>query len=164
MDHPSVRGCVAISGVYDLEPMRHCYVNDKLRLDEDAGRSATRQSGNNRRPPCQLAVVVGGSEVPLMYQQSADYAAEQAKLAYRLPFTRYPVPTTFPSSKAWSVPMGASWRSCARRLPRPTFRRPVDGHVRETSEGCPDYKRRHRQPADKSEASLRSRPSNTLYR
>ena len=39
MDHPSVRGCVAISGIYDLEPMRHCYVNDKLRLDEDAARA-----------------------------------------------------------------------------------------------------------------------------
>src|SRR5262245_39812767 len=34
MDHPSVRGCLAISGIYDLEPMRHCYVNDKLGLDE----------------------------------------------------------------------------------------------------------------------------------
>ena len=34
MDHPSIRGCLAISGIYDLEPMRHCYVNDKLGLDE----------------------------------------------------------------------------------------------------------------------------------
>ena len=34
MDHPSVRACLAISGIYDLEPMRHCYVNDKLGLDE----------------------------------------------------------------------------------------------------------------------------------
>ncbi|HET6889398.1 MAG TPA: carboxylesterase family protein, partial [Candidatus Udaeobacter sp.] len=38
MDHPSVRGCLAISGIYDLEPMRHCYVNDKLGLDEAMAR------------------------------------------------------------------------------------------------------------------------------
>ncbi|MEC9367755.1 MAG: alpha/beta hydrolase, partial [Pseudomonadota bacterium] len=31
-DHPGVRGAVPISGIFDLEPMRLCYINDKLRL------------------------------------------------------------------------------------------------------------------------------------
>lgn len=89
MDHPSVRGCVAISGVYDLEPMRHCYVNDKLRLDEDAAQrnSPIRQQSS---PALPLAVVVGGSEVPLMYQQSADYAAERAKCGLPVAFHEIP--------------------------------------------------------------------------
>ncbi len=74
MDHPSVRGCLAISGIYDLEPMRHCYVNDKLGLDEAMAR---RNSPLHLQPSttAPLAIAVGGAELPLMLQQSADYAA-----------------------------------------------------------------------------------------
>jgi arylformamidase len=73
MDHASVRGCLAISGIYDLEPMRHCYVNDKLGLDEAM---ALRNSPIHLRSSgaVPLAIVVGGAELPLMLQQSADYA------------------------------------------------------------------------------------------
>ena len=46
LDHPSVRGCLAISGLYDLEPIRFCYVNDKLGLD-----AATRVSEFADPPP-----------------------------------------------------------------------------------------------------------------
>ena len=89
MDHPSVRGCVAISGIYDLEPMRHCYVNDKLGLDEDAARrnSPIRQQSS---PALPLAIVVGGAEAPLMYQQSADYAAERANRGLPVAFHEIP--------------------------------------------------------------------------
>ena len=89
MDHPSARGCVAISGIYDLEPMRHCYVNDKLGLDEDAARrnSPIRQQSS---PALPLAIVVGGAEAPLMYQQSADYAAERANRGLPVAFHEIP--------------------------------------------------------------------------
>ncbi len=89
MDHPSVRGCVAISGIYDLEPMRHCYVNDKLRLDEDAAQrnSPIRQQWSSAPP---VAIVVGGAEIPLMYQQSADYAVERANRGLPVVFHEIP--------------------------------------------------------------------------
>jgi arylformamidase len=89
MDHPSVRGCVAISGIYDLEPMRHCYVNDKLGLDEDSARrnSPIRQQSKPSRP---LVVVVGGAELPLMYQQSMDYARERIKCGLPVVFDEIP--------------------------------------------------------------------------
>jgi arylformamidase len=78
MDHPSVRGCLAISGVYDLEPMRHCYVNDKLGLDEAmAQRNSPIRLQPSRGVP--LAIVVGGVELPLMLQQSADYAEARCR-------------------------------------------------------------------------------------
>jgi arylformamidase len=73
MDHPSVRGCLAISGIYDLEPIRHCYVNDKLGLDEVAARRNSPMIVQPSRP-VPLAIVIGGAELPLMVQQSADYA------------------------------------------------------------------------------------------
>ena len=89
MDHPSVRACLAISGIYDLEPMRHCYVNDKLGLDEA---SAARNSPIRLRPSAALplAVVVGGAELPLMYQQSADYAEARAKQSLPVAFREIP--------------------------------------------------------------------------
>jgi arylformamidase len=78
MDHPSVRGCLAISGIYDLEPMWDCYVNDKLGLDEAM---ALRNSPIRLKPSAKvpLAIVVGGAELPLMRQQSADYAGARSR-------------------------------------------------------------------------------------
>ena len=69
MDHPSVRGCLAISGIYDLEPMRHCYVNDKLGLDEatalrnspirlqPSSESSARRRGWRRRASADAATI-----------------------------------------------------------------------------------------------------------
>ena len=38
LSHPQVRAGMAISGIYDLEPIRHSYLNEKLCLDEAASR------------------------------------------------------------------------------------------------------------------------------
>jgi arylformamidase len=89
MDHPSVRGCLAISGIYDLEPIRHCYVNDKLGLDEAAAqRNSPMLAQSPRQVP--LAVVVGGAELPLMVQQSADYAQALARQGWPVQFREIP--------------------------------------------------------------------------
>ncbi|MDB5366301.1 MAG: alpha/beta hydrolase [Rhodospirillales bacterium] len=73
-DRPSVRGTLAISGIYDLEPVRHSYLNQKLQLDEAA---SLRNSPMRRllRPSAKLALAVGGAELPLVRGQTLDYAA-----------------------------------------------------------------------------------------
>src|SRR4029078_10512768 len=38
LSHPRVRAGMAISGIYDLEPIRHSYLNQKLRADEATSR------------------------------------------------------------------------------------------------------------------------------
>ena len=77
LDHPLVRGGLAISGIYDLEPIMHCYVNDKLRLDsESAMRNSPIRHLPSAGPP--LAMTVGGGELPLLRQQSAAFAAARA--------------------------------------------------------------------------------------
>src|ERR1700753_3117701 len=38
LSHPKVRAGLAISGIYDLEPIRHSYLNARLGLDEPASR------------------------------------------------------------------------------------------------------------------------------
>jgi acetyl esterase/lipase len=67
-------GVLAISGIYDLEPVRHSYLNDKLRLDED---SASRNSPIHRpRPQATLALAVGSAELTLVHDQTIAYAAK----------------------------------------------------------------------------------------
>ncbi|HXH82089.1 MAG TPA: alpha/beta hydrolase [Candidatus Tectomicrobia bacterium] len=74
MEDGRVAGGVAISGIYDLEPIRLCYLNDKLGLDEAA---AARNSPARRLPErsAPLVVAVGLGELPELIRQSEEYAA-----------------------------------------------------------------------------------------
>ncbi|HEU4353246.1 MAG TPA: alpha/beta hydrolase [Burkholderiales bacterium] len=69
MSHPAAKGGLAISGIYDLEPMRLSYINDKLRLDEDEAR---RNSPSRTEKP--LLVAYGADELPELRRQSEEYA------------------------------------------------------------------------------------------
>jgi arylformamidase len=72
-DEDCVLGGTAISGIYDLEPMRHCYINEKLQLNEDASlkNSPILLQQNTSKP---LDIFVGRSELPEMQKQSIDFA------------------------------------------------------------------------------------------
>lgn len=89
LSNPNVRAGMAISGVYDLEPIRHSYLNVKLGLDEAMSRrnSPMMQAGGALKP---LSLVVGDAELPLLRQQTADFAGHRAK--YGLPVTYEEIP------------------------------------------------------------------------
>lgn len=77
LDEPSIRGGLAISGIYDLAPIRFCYLNDKLRLDEaEAQRMSPLRNLPARSVP--LALAYGGAELPELRRQSEEYAAARA--------------------------------------------------------------------------------------
>jgi len=79
MSDQRLAGGIAISGVYDLEPVRLNYLNDKLRLDEA---EATRNSPIRHLPShaAPLVVSVGLGELPELIRQSHEYwAAWQAQ-------------------------------------------------------------------------------------
>ena len=78
LSHPRVMAGIAISGIYDLEPVRHSYLNDKLGLDEAMSRrnSPVLQDGGPVKP---LALVAGGAELPLLRQQTADFATHRVR-------------------------------------------------------------------------------------
>ena len=82
--HPFVRAGMGISGIYDLEPIRHSYLNAKLSLDETASRrnSPMMFPGGPMKP---LSLVVGAAELPLLRKQTADFACHRAR--YGLPVT-----------------------------------------------------------------------------
>jgi acetyl esterase/lipase len=87
--HPKVKAGLGISGIYDLEPIRHSYLNEKLRLDEAmSGRnSPMMQAGGPAKP---LSLVAGGAELPLLRKQTADFAAHRA--GHGLPVTYEEIP------------------------------------------------------------------------
>lgn len=70
----AVQGSLAISGIYDLEPIRLNYLNDKLQLDpEEARRNSPLLHLPSRAGP--LMVTVGGDELPELRHQSETYYA-----------------------------------------------------------------------------------------
>lgn len=89
LSHPKVRGGMAISGIYDLEPIRHSYLNEKLKADEAVARrnSPMMMAGGPLKP---LSLVVGSAELPLLRKQTADFAGHRAK--YGLPVTYEEIP------------------------------------------------------------------------
>jgi len=73
MDHPAVAAGLSISGVFDLEPIRRSYINDKLRLTET---EVTELSPQHRQLASKrLVVAFGLAELPEMQRQSVAYHA-----------------------------------------------------------------------------------------
>jgi acetyl esterase/lipase len=89
LSHPKVRAGMAISGIYDLEPIRHSYLNEKLKADEAVSRrnSPMMMAGGPLKP---LSLVVGSGELPLLRKQTADFAGHRAR--YGLPVTYEEIP------------------------------------------------------------------------
>ncbi|MGJ8533514.1 MAG: alpha/beta hydrolase [Alphaproteobacteria bacterium] len=72
-EHPSVKGFVSISGIFDLEPISKCYLNQKLKLSDD---EIFDLSPINRHLDCNKKVLLfaGELELPELTRQSRDYA------------------------------------------------------------------------------------------
>jgi arylformamidase len=89
LSHPKVRAGLGISGIYDLEPIRHSYLNAKLALDEAMSQrnSPLMQADGPAKP---LSLVVGSAELLLLRKQTADLAAHRAR--YGLPVTYEEIP------------------------------------------------------------------------
>lgn len=89
LGHPHIKAGLLISGIYDLEPIRHTYLNAKLNLDDGIiqRNSPMLNPGGVDKP---LVVAAGGGELPLLRKQSADYTAHRA--SYGLPVIYQEIP------------------------------------------------------------------------
>lgn len=78
MTDARVAGGIAISGIYDLEPIRLNYLNEKLGLDlAEAQRNSPMLHLPSRAAP--LVVTVGLGELPELIRQSEEYATAWQK-------------------------------------------------------------------------------------
>ena len=89
LGHPHIKAGLLISGIYDLEPISHSYLNAKLNLDDATiqRNSPMRNPGGVNKP---LVVVAGSGELPLLRKQSANFAAHRA--TYGLPVIYEEIP------------------------------------------------------------------------
>lgn len=79
---PAVKGGLAISGIYDLEPIRRCYLNAKLGLNaEDVERLSPLHQLQSAAAP--LMIAYGAAELPELQRQSQDYATARAAAGLR---------------------------------------------------------------------------------
>jgi len=77
LSHPAVRGGLAISGIFDLEPIRLSFLNEKLKLDEgDVERLSPLSNVAEASTP--LAMAYGTAELPELQRQSREFGAARA--------------------------------------------------------------------------------------
>jgi acetyl esterase/lipase len=74
MDEPLVAGGLAVSGLFDLEPIRLCYLNDKLGLDAEEARRNSPLLNLPARA-AKLIIAYGSDELPELKRQSSEFAA-----------------------------------------------------------------------------------------
>jgi len=105
LSNPKVMGGVAISGIYDLEPIRHSYLNEKLGLDEAMSRrnSPVMQGQGAMKP---LALTAGSGELPLLRKQTADFACHRAKYGSPVSYEEIPGANHFTIMDEMLAPTG----------------------------------------------------------
>src|SRR6201991_1047506 len=104
LSHRSVKAGMAISGIYDLEPIRHSYLNVKLGLDEAMSR---RNSPMLLTTPVKpMALTVGGAELPLLRKQTADFAAYRARHGSPVTYEEIPDANHFTVMEEMAQPSG----------------------------------------------------------
>jgi acetyl esterase/lipase len=85
LDMPDVDGGLAVSGLFDLEPIRLCYLNKKLNLTTDeVSQYSPIRNIPKQSPP--LAIVVGADETSELVRQSRNYAKNRQEAGLPGPF------------------------------------------------------------------------------
>jgi acetyl esterase/lipase len=107
MDDARVAGGIAISGLFDLEPIRRCYLNEKLQMDaaEAARNSPILHLPAHAGP---LVVTVGLGELPELIRQSDEYAAAWTKAGLRGTYEPVPKHDHFSILEELARPEGAT--------------------------------------------------------
>ena len=105
LSHPRVSGGVGISGIYDLEPIRHSYLNERLGLDEAMSRrnSPMMQVQGPMKP---LVLTVGSTELPLLRRQTADFAGHRARCGLPVSYEEIPRADHFTIMNEMLAPAG----------------------------------------------------------
>jgi acetyl esterase/lipase len=114
LEHPAVSAGLAISGIFELAPIRETNLNDALKLTE----AEVENLSPMRRPVTHkpLAVAYGSAELPELCRQSRDYHALRAAAHAPGPLVPVPGADHFRVLEALRVPGGSLLRVAATLL------------------------------------------------
>jgi acetyl esterase/lipase len=114
MDHPGVRAGLAISGIYELGPIRDTYLNERLKLtdEEVATLSPLRLSAVDK----PLAITYGTAEVPALVRNSREYHAHRAASHQPGPLIPIPNANHYTGMEELRSPNGILTRSAMRLM------------------------------------------------
>jgi arylformamidase len=115
MEETAVKGGLVISGIFDLEPIRLSYLNEKLRLDAAEARA---NSPLLRLPAraAPLMVAVGGDELPELRRQSETYCAHWRRAGLPGDFVPLPGRHHYTALEELARPEGLLTRALARLM------------------------------------------------
>jgi arylformamidase len=114
LEHPAVSAGLAISGIFELAPIRDTNLNAALRLTEDE----VAELSPMRRPAVQkpLAIAYGSAELPELCRQSRDFHALRSAAHAPGPLVPVPGADHFSVLEALRVPDGSLLRVAATLL------------------------------------------------
>ncbi|MDB5414219.1 MAG: alpha/beta hydrolase [Rubritepida sp.] len=113
-EHPAVTAAIAISGIFELGPIRDTYLNAALKLTDEE----IVELSPMRRPVVMkpMAIVYGGAELPELCRQSRDFYAFRAAAQAPGPLLHIPGADHFRVVEALRQPGGAMLRLAADLL------------------------------------------------
>lgn len=87
---PDIKGAVLVSGVYDLLPLLHTYVNDALKMSREVAlkNSPIQCMGQMSPGVCPMVIVVAEHDSPEFHRQSQDYFQSLKELGLRASYVQ----------------------------------------------------------------------------
>ena len=114
LDHPNVVAGLAISGFYELGPVRDTFINERLKLtdQEVAALSPIRLAGVSK----PLAITYGTAELPALVRNAREYHAQRARHHFPGPLIPIPNANHFTGLESLRQPDGILTRTAARLI------------------------------------------------
>lgn len=114
LEHPAITAGLAISGIFELAPIRDTYLNEALKLTEQE----IAELSPIRRPVLHkpLAIAYGTAELPELVRQSRDFHAHRAAAHAPGPLIPIPGADHFRVLEALRQPGGSLLRAAAALL------------------------------------------------
>jgi acetyl esterase/lipase len=114
LDHPRVAAGIAMSGLFELGPIRDTYLNERLKLtdEEIASLSPLRLPSVNK----PLAITYGAAELPPFVDYSREYHAYRARANHPGPLIPIPNANHYTSMEELRTPNGLLTRTALRIL------------------------------------------------
>ncbi|MGG5822293.1 alpha/beta hydrolase [Falsiroseomonas sp. HW251] len=114
LEHPAVTAGLAISGIFELAPIRDTYLNAALKLsDEEIAELSPMRRPVVHKP---LAIAYGSAELPELCRQSRDFHALRSAAHAPGPLVPVPGADHFQVLEALRVPDGSLLRVAATLL------------------------------------------------